>query len=145
MTEMRELIGRLAAGNRTVLVSSHILSELEQVADWLLIINDGRLIYAGEAERFTSSASREIVLAPVDAAELLPLADVVSRHGLEVGRDGEHLVVSVDTTLGGGDPRRLAASLNQAAASAGIVLAELHVRRPTLESKYLDLVEGARR
>ena len=36
----------------------------------------------------------------------------------------------------------LAASLNHAAASAGIVLAELHVRRPTLESTYLRLLEG---
>jgi ABC-2 type transport system ATP-binding protein len=44
-----------------------------------------------------------------------------------------------------GDPRRLAASLNQAAASAGIFLAELHVRRPTLESNYLQLLEGDRR
>jgi ABC-2 type transport system ATP-binding protein len=42
----------------------------------------------------------------------------------------------------GHDPRRLAASLNHAAASAGIVLAELHVRRPTLESTYLRLLEG---
>ena len=141
MTEMRELIGRLAAGDRTVLVSSHILSELEQIADWLLIINDGRLVYAGEADRFSSRAGREIVLGPVDAADLLRLADVVSRQGLEVGREGEHLVVAAD----GAAPQVLAASLNQAAASAGIVLAELHVRRPTLESKYLDLVEGARR
>ena len=141
ISEMRELIARIAAEDRTVLVSSHILSELEHVCDWLLVIDSGRLVYAGEAERFTSTASPEIVLGPVDAGQLLRLAEIVARHGLEAGRAGEHLVVAVDRN----DPRRLAASLNRAAAEAGIVLAELHVRRPTLESNYLSVLEGARR
>src|SRR5882757_1634731 len=38
ITEMRDLIGRVAGGDRTVLVSSHLLGELEHVCDWLLII-----------------------------------------------------------------------------------------------------------
>ncbi len=40
--EMRGLIGRLASGERTVLVSSHVLAELEQVCDWLIVIDAGR-------------------------------------------------------------------------------------------------------
>ena len=122
ISDMRDLIGRIAADDRTVLVSSHLLAELEQVCDWLLIIEQGRLAYGG----------------PVDPLELLALSDVVAAGGHEAGRDGDHLVVAVD----GHDPRRLAASLNHAAASAGIVLAELHVRQPTLESTYLRLLEG---
>src|SRR5438093_963908 len=39
ITEIRQLIGTLASEGRTVLVSSHLLSELEQVADWLLVID----------------------------------------------------------------------------------------------------------
>ncbi len=143
IAEMRELINRIATGHRTVLVSSHILSELEQVCDWLLVIDGGRLVYAGEAEGFTGGASLEIVVGPRDPGELFPLADLVSRHGLEAGREGEHLVVAVDG--GPAEARRMAAGLNQAAASAGIVLAELHVRRPNLESHYLRFLEGARR
>jgi ABC-2 type transport system ATP-binding protein len=146
MTEIRDLIARVAGERRTVLVSSHILSELEHVSDWLLIIDDGRLVYGGPADGFAATARREIVLEPADAAELLRLADVVARHGLEAGCQGHQLVVAVD----GHEPRGLAASLNQAAAASGIVLAEVHVRTPTLESKYLDmvgkdLVEGVRR
>ena len=53
ITEMRDLIGRLSGGDRTVLVSSHLLSELEHVCDWLLIIDGGRLVYAGEREGFS--------------------------------------------------------------------------------------------
>jgi ABC-2 type transport system ATP-binding protein len=139
INEMRELIVRVAAADRTVLVSSHILSELEHVCDWLLVIDDGRLVYAGDADGFTGRGATEIVLAPRDLDTVLSLVDVVAAHGFDVGRTGDELVVAVDAV----DARRVAASLNQAAASAGIVLAELHVRRPTLESHYLRLLEGA--
>jgi ABC-2 type transport system ATP-binding protein len=141
MSEMRDLLGRLASEDRTVLVSSHLLSELEQVSDWLLMINDGRLMYAGEASGFATRASTEILLGTAADDELLVLADVVSAAGLVAGRDGDHLVVDAN----GNDPRALAASLNQAAASAGVVLAELHVRRPSLEANYFRLLEGEHR
>ena len=45
--EMRTLIGDLAGTGRTVLVSSHDLSELEQVCDWLVLIDTGRSLYQG--------------------------------------------------------------------------------------------------
>jgi ABC-2 type transport system ATP-binding protein len=138
MSEMRELLGRLAAEDRTVLVSSHILNELEQVSDWLLIIDHGRLVYAGEAQGFAARAQTEIILGPSLDEQLLALADVVSAAGLVAGRDGDRLVVAVN----GHDPRVLAASLNEAASSAGVVLAELHVRRPSLEANYFRLLEG---
>jgi ABC-2 type transport system ATP-binding protein len=138
MSEMRELLGRLAAEHRTVLVSSHILNELEQVSDWLLIIDHGRLVYAGEAAGFAARAQPEIILGPSLDEQMLTLADVVSAAGLVAGRDGDHLVVVAN----GHDPRALAASLNQAASSAGVVLAELHVRRPSLEANYFSLLEG---
>ena len=138
MSEMRDLLWRLAVEDRTVLVSSHILSELEQVSDWLLIIDRGRLVYAGEAAGFAARAIVEILLAPAAIDQLLALADVVSAEGLVAGRDGDHLVVAAN----GHEPRLLAASLNRAAASAGIDLAELHVRRPSLEANYFHLLEG---
>ena len=141
MSEMRDLIGRLAAEDRTVLVSSHVLSEVEQISDWLLIIRDGQLVYAGEAAGFEAQASTEIHLAPTDLAQLLPLADLVSAAGVVAGRHNDELVVSVN----GHDPRALAASLNEAAAAAGIVLAELHVRRPSLEANYFRVIEGETR
>src|SRR5204863_961340 len=56
MSEMRELLARLATRDRTVLVSSHILSELEHVSDWLLVIDRGHLVYAGAAAGFAGTA-----------------------------------------------------------------------------------------
>ena len=139
MSEIRDLIGRLTAdGRTTVLVSSHLLSELEQVSDWLLVIDKGRLVYGGAADGF--AGGREVVLSPLDVADLDALERVVARWGVAAGRDGDGLVVPGDD-----DPRALAASLNTAAASAGIALAEVHVRRPTLESNYFRLLEGETR
>jgi ABC-2 type transport system ATP-binding protein len=138
ISDMRDLIARVAADDRTVLVSSHLLSELEQICDWLMIIEQGRLVYAGEAAAFGARTGNEILLGPAEPGDLLALAEVVSAAGHEAGRTGEQLVVPIDDA----DARVVAASLNRAAAAAGIVLAELHVRRPTLESVYLRMFEG---
>ena len=137
IAEMRDLVRRLARADRTILVSSHILSELEQVCDWLLVIDHGRLVYAGDSTGFSSRTGVEIVLGARDT-DLLRLADVVASCGLDAGREDDLLVVGPD----GHDPAELAATLNHRAASAGIVLSELHVRRPTLEASYLRLLEG---
>ena len=138
MSDVRDLVARVAAGGRTVLVSSHLLAELEQVCDWLLVIDRGRLSFAGPATSFAGTP--EVVLAPLDPADLRALADLVAATGLAANRDGDGLVV----TVAADEARRTAASLNAAAATAGITLAELHVRRPTLESTYFRMLEVSR-
>jgi ABC-2 type transport system ATP-binding protein len=138
MIDMRDLVARIAAEERTVLLSSHLLSELEQICDWLFIIERGRLVYAGRSDEFASQTGTEVLLGPVQSTDLLALAAIIADEGLAATCEGDQLIVPVD----GRDPRQLAASLNSAAAAAGIVLAELHVRRPTLETNYLRLLEG---
>jgi ABC-2 type transport system ATP-binding protein len=140
MRDMRALISQVAEQDRTVLISSHLLTELEQVCNWLIIIDGGRIQFCGPAEQFAGAQSHTISLAPLDADDLLRLADVVAAQGLEAGRADGRLLVEVD----GRDPRQLAAGLNRAAAAVGIVLAELQITRPTIESAYLRmLTEGA--
>jgi ABC-2 type transport system ATP-binding protein len=138
MSDMRDLISRIAADDRTVLISSHLLGELEQVCNWLLVIDNGRLIYQGNPDEFAGQADVELRLRPDDAGDVASLTQIVLGHGLEVNVDGDVVVVRA----GDRDPRRTAATLNQAAAANGIVLAELEVRRPTLESGYLRRLEG---
>lgn len=140
INEMRGVIARIAGENRTVLVSSHILSELEQVCDWLIVISDGALVYQGPARRFLGQATPVVSLVPERHDDLDRLAGLVRAGGLDARRDGDpsSLTVSVD----GDDPRTVAAAINRAAMDAGIVLAELRVHRPTLESHYLAVVEG---
>src|SRR3954447_9253332 len=136
MRDMRALISQLAAQERTILVSSHLLTELEQVCDWLIIVDGGRIQFCGPAAEFAGAQSPSIELGPVEARDLMRLADVLAASGLDVGRAQDRLVVDV----GDRDAARLAGELNQRAAAAGIVLAELHVTRPSIESAYLRMI-----
>lgn len=141
INEMRQLIGRLAHQQRSVLVSSHILSELEQVCDWLVVIDHGALLYQGPADGFLGAASPTVSVVPEHASDRDRLAGIVRAQGLVAEADGDRLTVH----LGARDPRAAAVAVNKAAAEVGIVLAELHLRRPTLESHYLSVVDGNHR
>ena len=139
--EMRGLIGRLASGDRTVLVSSHVLAELEQVCDWLIVIDDGRLVFQGPAAELLDRTGTTLVVAPEHPGDVARLRGVLAAAGHDVsGGDGELHVAAGDA-----DPRRLAAAVNRAAAADGIVLAELRVARTSLEDRYLTMVQGGDR
>jgi ABC-2 type transport system ATP-binding protein len=136
INEIRQFILELADGERTVLVSSHILSELEHISDWLIVINDGSLLYQGPAEGFLGRMPTVIALAPEHPGDLDRLAALVRADGHEPHRDDVALTVPVDEH----DAKTVAAALNRAAGTHGIVLAELHTRRPSLESQYLAAI-----
>jgi ABC-2 type transport system ATP-binding protein len=141
MSEMRGLISRVAGEGRTVLVSSHLLSELEHVADWLVVINRGAVVYQGPADHFIRGADKVLTVSAEHAADTDRLAALVRAAGFDV----EDAEVGLAVPLGDSDPRSAAASLNRAALDEGIVLVELHLRRATLESHYLTLVQGGER
>jgi ABC-2 type transport system ATP-binding protein len=136
INEMRQFILELADGERTVLVSSHILSELEHIADWLIVINDGSLLYQGPADSFLGRVPTVVALAPEHPADLDRLAELIRADGHEAHREELELSVPVEED----EARAVAAALNRAAIARGIVLAELYTRRPTLESQYLAAI-----
>jgi ABC-2 type transport system ATP-binding protein len=137
INEMRDFIRSVGDGTRTVLVSSHILSELEQVCDWLIVIDRGSLVYQGPTQGFLGQAGTVVALAPERRGDLDRLAELARAGGHEVRAEADQLIVPV----GEQDPRTVALALNKAAIAQDIVLAELHVRRPSLESNYLAVVE----
>jgi ABC-2 type transport system ATP-binding protein len=139
--EMRTLIGGLAGTGRTVLVSSHDLSELEQVCDWLVLIDTGRSLYQGPARAFLDAAGGGLTLKPQRPDQLEPLFDLLVMRDLRVHRHDDRLVVTID----GVDAAEIAAAVNRAAFDAGIVLVELGVLRTSLEDQYLTLVQGDHR
>ena len=81
-----------------------------------------------------------IALAPEHPGDLDRLAALIRADGHEPRRDNGALAVAVDED----DAKALAAALNKAAVAHGIVLAELHARRPSLESQYLAAIGGER-
>ena len=139
--EMRGLIATLGQATRTVLVSSHILSELEQICDWLVVIDQGSLVYHGPAAEFLSEAPTMVSLVPEHDADLDRLRGLVLAMGHQLDRADGEVVVHADDE----DPRKLAAALNRAAVGEGIVLAGLHARRSNLESHYLSVIRGGDR
>jgi ABC-2 type transport system ATP-binding protein len=127
-----------------VLVSSHVLTELEQVCDWLIVIDGGRLIFQGPAADLLERAGSRLVVAPEHAADRDRLRGLLAAAGHDAepaGDDDGRLEIA----LGVGDPRGLAAAVNRAAGGGGIVLAELRVARTSLEDRYLSMVQGGDR
>jgi ABC-2 type transport system ATP-binding protein len=139
--EMRELISRLAGTGRTVLVSSHDLSELEQVCDWLLLIDTGRSVFQGPTRDLLDGAARGLAVAPQRLSDRPALHDLLVGHGHRVEVHDDRLVIDLD----GAEVGELGARVNRAAFDAGVVLSELSPLRTTLEDRYLSMVQGGDR
>jgi ABC-2 type transport system ATP-binding protein len=135
MHEMRELIERLGRADRTVLVSSHMLSELEQICNWLVLIDSGKSVYQGPASDFLDGGAA-LAIAPQRTEDLDDLVRVAIGRGLAVQRRGDRVIVP----LHGRDQSDVAAEINAAAFGAGLVLVEITSVRETLEERYLALV-----
>lgn len=126
---IRTFLRTLANEGRTVLVSSHLLSEVQQSVDRVVIIAQGALVFDGSLSQL-EGADHVVVDAPERAALLAALvANGVSVHA---GDDG--LVVS-----GVGAER-----VGQIALEAGIALNRLAREHAGLESTFLDLVSEGR-
>ncbi len=132
--EMRDLLRRLRDEGRTVFVSSHLLAEVEQVADWLVVLKLGKVLYCGEAAGLPRRTSTTYALRPENDADVEALLRVATAWGdnATVAADG---AVLVNAAAGGG------AAINRAAQDAGITLSELHARVVTLEETFLSMIE----
>jgi len=125
---IRGFFRELAADGRTVLVSSHLMSEMAQTADHLVIIGRGRLIADVPTEELIeSSARRDVLVRSPRAAELTEL--IAQQGGTVTPQDDGALVVT------GLD----AAAIGDLAAGHGIAVHALVPRQASLEDAYLDL------
>lgn len=129
---MRLLMRRLADEGRTVLVSSHVLSEVEQVADNVLVLSKGQLVLASGIETLADPKGGSVI---VDAADRDALTAALSSAGFDIE------VLRSGLTVRGGD----AGTVGAVAADAGIALSTLVQRGPTLEDVFIDLMRGGRR
>jgi ABC-2 type transport system ATP-binding protein len=141
MREMRELITNVARGGRTVLVSSHVLSELEQICDWLVMIERGAVLYTGPADAFAAEGATSLIVSTGSVDDVPALRTLVAAVGHEPELGDGHVVVRLPDC----EVDAAAARINRAAFDAGLVLSELSPRRTTLQDRYLDLVDGSTR
>jgi ABC-2 type transport system ATP-binding protein len=137
--EMRALVGRLTDDGRTVLVSSHDLSELEQVCDWLLLIDAGTVLFQGPTRDLLDAGHAELAIAPQHASDTDALIDALHAGGFTTERRDDALVVTRGPEL---DADGWAAAVNRCAFDAGITLAVLQPLRTSLEDRFLAMTAG---
>ena len=132
--EMRELICSLPKQfGMTVVVSSHLLSEIDQMADTVGIIREGELVFQDTLETLHARSQHQLALRTTDnqaAGELL------GQCGLEARQEGEFLRIPL---LEDGDTARLTALLAQ----RQIGLLRLEERQKSLEDIFLELTGKA--
>jgi ABC-2 type transport system ATP-binding protein len=127
---LRGLVRGLADQGRTVLVSSHLLAEVAQTVDQVVIIDKGRLVAQSTLAALTAGADRTV---RVRTPEPEALRDLLVARGATVTVDGpDRLVVGGVTTE----------QVGQAAAAGGVVLHEMRFERSNLEDVFLELTGG---
>jgi ABC-2 type transport system ATP-binding protein len=129
---IRLLLRRLAADGRTVLVSSHLMSEMAQTADRLIIIGRGKLLADTTTDRFIASSTRADVLVKSPRADELAALLTANGGTLTPEGDGRLAVTGLD-----------APAIADLAAEHRIPVYELVPRQPSLEQAYLDLSEAS--
>jgi ABC-2 type transport system ATP-binding protein len=129
---IRTLLKDLAAEGRTVLLSSHLMSEMALTAEHLIVIGRGRLIADTSVEEFVRAAAGTSVRVRTDEAEPL-----------------RRLLVGPDVAVASVDARVLEVTglssdrIGRIAADAGIALAELTPQQASLEEAFMELTRDA--
>jgi ABC-2 type transport system ATP-binding protein len=129
---VRTMMRKLASEGRTVLVSSHLMSEMEETAEHVIVIGRGKLIAdASMSDFMLQSASSHVRVISPQASELVLLLE---RAGATVSQadDGALLVTGIE-----------APAIGEIAGDHGIRLHELSPRRASLETAFMELTSGS--
>ena len=129
---VRTLMRALAAEGRTVLVSSHLMSEMALTADHLIVIGRGRLIRDEGVNEFVESSSQHTVR--VSSPQVADLAAQLQAAGAKVQplTEGAIEVAGLD-----------AAAIGELAAANAIVLHELTPQKASLEEAFMELTSDS--
>jgi ABC-type multidrug transport system ATPase subunit len=131
MAEMRSFIRNLVDGTRTVLLSSHLMTEVEQICDRVGVISKGTLVGEGTVDELRGGESLWFRADPVERA-----MDIVrALRGVgDVARADGGFRVAADSAA--------APEINRALVEAGIAVAELRRERASLEKVFLELTDA---
>lgn len=137
--ELRALLRRLAAEGRTVLISSHVLSELEEVVDDAVFLMQGETV---SADRVAAAAGRQrtwrVRLADLEPrAAVVPVAHALGLDAALIPIDRRDLLIAFESDAA-------AAAGVAALVRAGLPVAEFSAATGLLEHTFLDLEGGAR-
>jgi ABC-2 type transport system ATP-binding protein len=125
---LRDLLRGLAQEGRTILVSSHVLAEMSQTVDEVVIVNKGKLITKAPVDELLKGGAQTVRVRGPQGEEL---ASRIHAAGLDATLDGDALLVTGATTDQVGN------------AVAGLTLHELSASASSLEDIFLELTAGS--
>lgn len=132
--EIRDLLAKLAKDGVTVFVSSHLLSEIEMIAEYLVMLRNGEVIFFGKTVDLLHRSRPTITVKAKEAADLPRLLALVAGHGHGAELIDGELRIDADEEWG--------AELNRIAYENGILLREITPVRPSLEETFFDMTGG---
>ena len=127
--EMLDLIRRIGDFGINVIVSSHVLGDIEKTCDWIIMLDGGKVLRQGAIEGLTDVGVAEVEV----IGDASAVAEALERAGAEVRRDGSRLAVAHDD-----DPFTV---VRDALAATGTPLRSLGVRTTSLEDIFLETDE----
>ena len=129
--EIRTLLRKLADNGTTVFVSSHLLSEIEMISDYLVMLREGKVIFSGKTSDLLAAQKPLILAKPESQNDLVKLNQIAQGLGIDSKIKEDLIEASADANF--------AAKLNKAAFDAGITLTSLTSIRPTLEETFFEM------
>ena len=135
MHEMRAMIASLAGEGRTVVLSSHLLDEVERTCDAVAIVDHGRVIRQGPIDELIRGAGAMTV--QVDCAEPVRAKQIIEEAGIAAGTALANAGLTV--TLPAGASRQAVADLNRRLVTAGIDVYGLQEIQASLEDWFLSV------
>ncbi|TME11451.1 MAG: ATP-binding cassette domain-containing protein [Chloroflexi bacterium] len=131
--QMRDLLRRLREQGKTVFLSSHLLGELEQVTDWLVMLHQGKALFSGPARELLDRRS-ELVVEAEEATQLDLVARIAREAGYTVTPDNGSLRIAC--------PLDFSSELNRRAREAGATHIVIRTKEASLEERFLALLKG---
>lgn len=131
MVDMRQLIVELGRGDRTVLLSSHLLGEVQQMCTRVGVIQRGRLVAEGTVDEIRGEAGVLVRAEPADRARAT-LVGILGDQAVTKADGAFRLRVSPDR----------AAEINRRLVESGVDVMELRPSERSLEEVFLELTEG---
>ena len=131
------MIRDLVAEGRTVMLSSHLLDEVEKICHLAAIVDRGRIVTQGPVGELSAAGARSVVVQVSDPARALP---VLTAHPAvrSASRDGQQIRVTLGP-VAGDQARSAAAHINRRLVEAGIDVWRLDLPAATLEERFLQI------
>jgi len=129
--EIRNLVKDLASDGTSVFISSHLLSELEMISESLVMLREGKVLFAGRTQDLLQSQVSSLVAVPEFSVDLNKLVEIATSHGHSAAVSNGAVQISAESTWG--------ATFNRLAFNAGVTLSSLAITQPTLEETFFEM------